>query len=247
MTLDVCMTAVCRLEIIERTLVSFQEKMFKEYPYRLIINLDPVGRLEEKDAIVKMVDRVTKSRDTLWRFPVEPSFPRAFQWCWRQSRTPYIFHLEDDWELLRVINIIEMLDLMERHSSIAILRLPYTPCSPESNKAWNKLLPWNGEFYEVPEDLRGLLGFAGHPSLICKEFVGLALRQVDGLRNPEKQLKWKPTVRYGRIFQGMRYGVYGKPGDGPAVKDIGGAWREENGWTKGASPAFFTRWERRSA
>jgi hypothetical protein len=46
-----------------------------------------------------------------------------------------------------------------------------------------------------------------------------------------------------------RYGVYGYPGMGAAVQDIGRDWKIKNGWMKvdnegRDNKAFFTRWEK---
>lgn len=243
--IDVTMTAVMRPDIIKKTLTSFKERLFWKQPVRLIINVDPVGEKDKTVEVMDVVRSVFPYDQVLWRFPDDPSFPKAFIWTWEQTREPLVFHLEDDWELLRQIDFGEMIQLMHTHKDLAVLRLPYTPCLQDTNKSWNKFLPWNGEFYEVPEDLRGLLGFAGHPSLIRGEFIKIGLKMLSSERNPEKTLKWRASSKgLGGMLQKFRYGVYGTPGKGSAVRDTGKNWKELNRWKKQGSQANFMVWEK---
>ena len=243
MTLDVTMTAVCRPDVLKRTLKSFKENLFGEAPLRLIINIDPVGETKRLEEMIGAVHSLLTS-NVLWRMPETPCFPKAFRWAWRASSEKYIFHLEDDWELFRKVDLDAMLALMEKHKDLAVLRLPYNPCE-DTNKSWGHFLPWNGEFYEVPEDLRGLLGFCGHPSLIRRSFIEIALNMLSDHRNPEKSIKWRKGRKgYGEVLQKFRYGVFGKPGEGLAVGDIGAGWAGEHGWKKKGQKAFFCEWEK---
>ena len=61
-------------------------------------------------------------------------------------------------------------------------------------------------------------------------------------KNPEKSIKWKSHTVYGAMLQLFRYGVFGKPGEGPAIKDIGAGWAQSHGWRKKGEKAFFIEW-----
>lgn len=235
--IDITMTATRRPELLEVTLGSFKEKLFKNYPARVIINVDPVGH--DIDSF-KVVDKVREFfPHVLARCPKIAHFGNAFKWTWGESRSDFIFHLEEDWKLLKEVDLQDMFEVMKKYPRLAILRLPYAPCG-ETNKNWSHFVPWNGDFYEIPVGLKGLLGFAGHPSLIRRVFVKIGYSMIDETRNPEKQLKW----REGHRLMNLEYGLYGKPGEGPAVEDIGKRWKLEHGWAKKDDKSNFTVWEK---
>jgi len=242
--IQVTMTATRRPEIVKRTLESFRNLMLGEEMRRMtiIINVDPVGH---EIASVEVVNVAREYfRDVVSNCPEKPHFPTAFKWCWSKVTAPYIFNLEEDWELLTYVSVYKMIWLLSQDPDLMILRLPFSPCY-ETNKSWGHYLNWNGLFYDVPEDKKGLLGFCGHPSLIRKAFVEKALSIIDGVGNPEKQLKWRP----GHELMKYKYGVFGYPGMTAAVKDIGREWRVKNGWAKmdnngNDNNAFFTSWRK---
>lgn len=245
--LDITMTATRRPELLIETLTSFTKLMFTDYgqDFRLIINVDPVGHDIPSTDIVKICKSFFSH--IIARCPEEPSFPQAFRWCWEQTTSSFVFNLEEDWRLLYPISLYHMQHLMQTTPELVLLRLPFSPCGPESNKSWGHFIPWNGTFYEVPIDSKGLLGFSGHPSLISKRFVDMVLKTglLDGRRNPEKQLKWRSR----HPLQAFRYGVYGFPGSDAAILDIGRTWKADHGWKKvdnsgNSNKAFFTRWEK---
>ena len=248
--IDVTMTATRRPELLRDTLSSFRENLFGDRMKRgtrLIINVDPVGEDIPSESVVDVAREFFELVE--YRCPTKPSFPAAFQWCWSQTTRDYIFNLEEDWRLLIPVDLDKMMELMEEFPALTTLRLSFSPCK-ENVKNWNHFLTWNGRFYEVPNNLKGLLGFCGHPSLIKILFVRIGLNLLDGKTNPEKQLKWRRGSPHERILQNLRYGVYGFPGMGAAVLDTGRRWKLDHGWRKvGRSgdtkdKAFFTHWER---
>jgi hypothetical protein len=238
---EVTMTATRRPELLKRTLSTFQRRMFKGEmkKTRLFINVDPVGDDINSWDVVRVADEYFG--EVVARCPYTPHFPTAFKWCWSMTNAQVIFNLEEDWECLTDIDFNYAVELM---NFVEVLRLSFAPCS-DFNKSWNHFIPWNGRYYEVPEDRKGLLGFSGNPSFISRRFVNVALTMIDGVGNPEKQLKWRP----GHELQNYKYGVYGYPGMPAAVLDIGRDWKIRNGWMKvdnngSDNKAFFTRWEK---
>lgn len=241
--IEVTMTATRRPELLQRTLVTFQKYLFKDRmkDFTLFLNVDPVGHEMNSWDIVRLCDDFFK--EVVSRCPQRPHFPTAFKWCWSNVNAPFVFNLEEDWELLVDIDLGALLKVFEE-PDLMVLRLSFAPCY-DTNKSWNHHLPWNGKFYEVPEENKGLLGFSGNPSMLRRQFVETGLKMLDGRGNPEKQLKWRP----GHELMKYRYGVYGYPGMPAAVKDIGRDWKIKNGWMKvdnegRDNKAFFTRWEK---
>lgn len=248
MPIDITITATCRPGILRRTLETFSKYMLRpksNIGYKVFINVDPLGPGTQWETIKVCFDYFDEA-DVIYHIPRKPSFPKAFMWVWREasnSNSPYVLHLEDDWELLRPVDIEKLLILLHLHSDLAILRLSAFPSKMQTCKNWDKYLNWNGTFFEVPPDLRGLLGFAGHPSLICKEFVRTILPCMDDDINPEKQIKGN-NRHCGGYIKAHRYGVYIEQNAPPLIKDIGRAWMLKTGYRKRGSKAWFTEWEK---
>lgn len=239
--IDITMTACKRPEIIERTLSSFRERMF-DGSERLIINVDNAGldNISQYD-IVELARRYFSK--ITYRTPKNPSFPDAFKWVWLQAKADYIFHLEDDWELLQPVDVTEMLSVMSKNKDLVELRLPDKKSNSDKLKSWNKFIPWNGEFFEVPESLKFSVGHSGHPTLIRGVFVKKVATYIDGSRNPEKQFHGN-NFRITEELKKWRIGAYGGPDRPPFVRDIGRRWMVNNGFRKHGSKAYFTQWER---
>lgn len=244
MSMDVCITAVRRPEILRRTLESFDEFLLNQYrKKRAIINVDPVGEDIDPRRVVDVCQEFFE--EVVWNCPEEPSFPKAFKWVWTHANAQWLFHLEDDWEMLRPVNLSIIGDLLLKYRDLALLRLPAFHAGLEYMKTWNRFMPWNGEFYEVPSSDRIALGFCGHPQLIKGEFVRAIAPYIDENRNPEKQFHVGPKEIMQEVSR-WRYGLYGEPADPPSlpiVRDIGRQWSVQHGWKKKGSKAWFTEWE----
>ena len=131
---------------------------------------------------------------------------------------------------------------MQKFPNLQIMRLNSFASGQTMTKNWNKFIPWNGIFFEIPPNERGLLGFTGHPSLIRQSFIDEVAPKLNPERNPEKQIKGKnPAFKH--LFQDPnRYGVWGVRGKGPVVRDIGRQWMIINGYRKKGSKAWFTEY-----
>lgn len=246
---DVTITATLRPELFEATLQSFWENIFAAYAEKhkiqAIMNIDPVGG--PPSAIDKMAKLCRKYFPSSFVIISEKAhFGRAFYKVWSMAGTtsPFVFHLEDDWQLVRKVSLLDMVEIFSTQEALQILRLPQNdaPADAGANyKDWNLLYPYNGLFYEVPISLRGTVGFCGHPSLVRSDFVRRSLHFLDKELNPEKQLKGVDFPRR-RWLHNCRLGVYTQPGQPKAIKDIGRAWRQAHGIEKKGVQAFFTEW-----
>lgn len=238
--IDIVMTATRRAEILERTLKSFKENLFKDYPARLIINIDPVG----PDTDEAIIETAAAYFEDLFSFsPGEPSFSKAFKRVWEWPHPEYVFHLEDDWELLEPVDLEELIDIMSDFPELAALRLPFKRQDLECMKNWKYYFSWNGFYFNCPSEVAREVGFCGHPSLIRGNFVKAIAPFLDDTKNPEKQFHHGPPEIMEEIDK-WDFGVYGRP-NGPAlIRDIGREWMVENGFKKSGTKAFFTNWEK---
>lgn len=256
MIINITMTAIRRPELHERVLKSFCEKMF--YPAQekarikgdkilinYIINIDPIPENSSlKDEIdlfnkyfIPRIPRIVNATDA--------HFGKAFKYVWEKSKditADFTFHLEDDWELLQPVDLLNLIRIMQKYPNLQILRLNSFSSGQTMTKNWNKFIPWNGVFFEVPKNERGLLGFCGHPCLIRQRFINEVAPKLNPDSNPEKQIGGK-NKKFKHLFQDpYRYGVWGVRGKGPIVRDIGRKWMIDNGYRKKGSKAYFTEY-----
>jgi hypothetical protein len=249
---EITMCATLRPDLIKRTLDSHIENLFKEdiQSAKLILNLDMAGAEGEevkRDLVIDVL-RVIESypfRDYYYRIGTDPHFPTAFFWCWDRTRDQLVFNLEEDWLLKEKIDFKAMVKEMLDDESIVHLRLSQFSSTIETCKNWNKFTHWNGRWFEVlPED-KGVIGWCGHPSLNRRSFMAAALTYANRRKNPEKQIKGR---RYSHpindLFRESRFGVFTPQNSPAAVVDIGREWMVQNGYVKEGNKAFFTKWRK---
>lgn len=243
--LDVTMTATLRHEVLEETLASFRMNLFKNHPIRLIINIDPVGD-STVDDVLKVCEKYIDFR-TEWNAPDTPSFPKAFRWVWSKVSSPVVFHLEEDWALLREVDLdVRLLFTMAVIQDLAILRLPFFKSGIDSMKNWNLFFPYNGLYYECPQELKKRVGFCGHPSLIRKDWIVSVRDHLTDDFNPEKALQFSDKRGDPELqakIEAWNYAVIGKPGDDKYIDDLGRPWMARHPeWRKKGNKSFFTEW-----
>lgn len=233
MEIDICTTATCRPELYEQSLKSFAK--YVKGDFRLLLNIDPVGpgTVDEVEAVA----RAYFSKISVFK-PDKANFQLAQLRLWSRVTSTFFFNLEDDWEFKAPVDVDEMVRVLQEADTLALLRLPKWS-STEHTRQWNKWeIPWNGRFFEIPAELRGELGFSGHPSVIRARFLLPLLEYLDHTYDLEKQLKGRG--RFGRYLFAWQYGVWQAQHSPATIKDIGTPWRREKGWMKNGSSKF--RW-----
>jgi hypothetical protein len=227
---------------LKRTLHSFYKNCFSHVieQCRLIINVDPIGEDVDTHEMLEVVSGYFKNFQI--NFPGTASFPVAFQWCWDKVTAPWVLNLEDDWELLSPVDIEDLVLMMELYPQLASLRIPFFPSTETSMKNWNLHFPWNGNYFECPDDLRKTAGFAGHPSLLRGKFVQNCAPLLLLNSNPEKQFHGGNGPLLDEVMR-WQYGVWGRPNGARMLADIGAEWKVKNKFQKAGSKAFFINWE----
>ena len=237
--INITTTATLRPELLDRTYNSFCNNLFGSKPSncRLIINIDPVGgnysKYDVLDVAHKYFDYVT------YNVSKEPSFPKAWKWCWDQVNSGFVFHLEEDWELLRPVQIEDMMSILDRNKHLATLRMLKMNVPGNLTFFRSKYLVKDG-FLQAQDRS---VSFGGNPQLIKGVFVEQARKYLLVDRNPEKQFRVTSPDLWENVVSKWDYGVYTREGYGALVKDIGREWRRKHGFDK-AGGAGFTTWEK---
>lgn len=129
-TLSFTTTSLARPEILEQTYASFLNNIEGADMSKctLYINIDPIPYSNKIGSLQKSTLAVAKKyfNNVVYRLPEQPNFTDAVNWCWSSAETPYIFQLEDDWILLKKININNILSLFNKKSALEVILRAYT-------------------------------------------------------------------------------------------------------------------------
>ena len=118
MKLDITITACKRPEILAITLYSFVSKMLIGHDCRAVINVDPVGTGNSIDT-VEACKAVFPN--TVYRLAEEANFSKGFKWVWQnKSDAEFVLHLEDDWELMKEVDVHHMVEILRRNPKLAL-------------------------------------------------------------------------------------------------------------------------------
>jgi len=238
--IDITMTAVIRPAIFEETLVHIKDRVCRgREGFRLILNVDPVGENIKPMKVVKTAKRYFD--DVVYRIGDEPSFPKAVKWVWSQSSAPYVFHWEDDVNILRKIDVDVMISILKKYEKLSSLRL-YKAKIPNSKSfhTFNCRWTYKKDGFYIADDWKKQFGL--NPILIKREFIEEAVtRMVDNV-NPEKQFRF--SQKYMRpLIQKWKYGIFGKPGDARLIDGRKGKnWKNKLGLQKPKGRTFL-KWE----
>lgn len=224
--IDITMTATLRPEILRRTLSSFCENIFTDIErYRLIINIDQVGDKTKPKNIIKVCKLFFKDEQIVYRVSETPSFAGAVIWVWSQVKSPWVFHLEDDWKVVRPVNIDDMIRIMKKHS-LASLRLDKDRTGKsKSTKKYG--------YVTYPK-------ISLNPTLFTGSFIKNIAPLLDPRLNPEKQLRiGKGIEPRGKYLKKFKHGIYTKLSTRPMVIDIGRLWMRKSIYAKRTG---FKKW-----
>ena len=166
--IDFTTTACVRPWVLDATYKSYSTNLkgidFKKCT--LYINVDPIGNTSQYSAedVVAVAEKYFK--EVVANTPDKANFALASKWCLTQPTREYFFHLEDDWELVREVNIQDMLSMFKENTLQVVL-----------NKGKNQtLLRETGEPMFVP-------------SLIKTKHMKYYTEVMEDSGNPEQRVK----------------------------------------------------------
>lgn len=210
--IDITMTAVKRPGILQGTLKTFCERLFTERDrYRLIINIDPVGEKVKPKEVLRVCKMFFKKEQIVYRVPKKASFPKAVIWIWSQVEAPWVFHVEDDINLLREVDINHMIEILKNHKKLACLRMPRMKIPKKKTiRVFGSPYFFNEEGFYVAKDQKRQFGL--NPVLIRSEFINAAVPRMVETINPEKQFRYG-NKKMRPLIMKWKYALYARPGD----------------------------------
>jgi len=175
--LDVCVTAIRRPEVLELTLRSFSKRLKAAPPFRIILNIDPLGD-GSADDVIECASRFATHIEV--RVAAKACFPSAVNWAWENVRSDIFLHLEDDWILKKNV------DYRAWESAL------------RASRASQSVL-----LMKKPRTDPGSLRYSFRPHLAKKSVLD-EIGTIPNLVNPEvyagSQLSFVQTIDYGQEF-----------------------------------------------
>lgn len=184
MKIDLTIVGGSRPDLLERTLKSFNEKMFINFEIGAVfVNLDPFGGNEvDRSACIDIINYYFINPQI--SCPENNSFGLAVKNLWSKPKSPVFFHLEDDWESNIVITP-NMLKVLNR-KPVVQLALAYGKYHRffYEKYHWEKKSIFGLNIF--PNFFRPI--FTTSPSFIKSSFANHCSNLMDPRFDPEKQL-----------------------------------------------------------
>lgn len=219
MILDFTTTAVNRPDIVDRTYSSFYKNL-KNVDFdqcTLYINIDPLPKSEGREEVVEVSKKYFGN--VVSRMPEKGNYTEAYNWLWSSAQTEYLFNLEDDWILIKEVNIEKLINIFHEQEGlyeVALRAYPY-------------------KYDKCPTS----------PNIMHRRYYSKVGGNLDPNINPEVQLRGK---NFGLEMPSKDSGISAKgkiiawPKNRIIVKDIGREWIENSKLRRPNKKSHFTTW-----
>lgn len=214
-------TACIRPDIIDETFTTFRQHLHGVdwEGSTLYLNVDPLPEGEDPEQAVRVAAR--HFGRVIWRNPEEPNFTAALQWGFQKPQNPFFFYLQDDWQMVRNVNID---DLIQKLGQLG------------EKKVVNVVL----RAYRTINDQRICLS----PCLIDTVWAREYSAKLDIKLNPERQFRPKSKVNQGGGQASNPNCVGIQFGQQRIVRDLGRDWLRKNKYKRNALKWQFNTWSK---
>jgi hypothetical protein len=233
--------------------------------FRLILNIDPIGEDIHPQQIASIARDIFP--DMVYRVAEKSSFPLAVKWIWSQVTSKYFLNMEDDFEVVKELDLNKMISIMEEYPRMGSLRICRGKIDLKRVKG-KRRMQWSepvndmdGKFItrgrcKWSYNERGFyLSPGGHgqfsmnPSLMRATFVKPLIPFLEDGISPERVImvaEWLPEMwdkkKYARLKKHVfswRVGMFAVP---LVLKDLGRPWREQQKLVKPGKRGIGTTW-----
>ena len=232
--LDITMTAVCRPNVVERTLQSLKENLYDVEP-RLILHVDPVfeGKGRKPEKIVRIAGSYFPIRKYHINREKHPGLPNAISWCWGHATTEVFLTFEDDWILCRPLDAERCIEMMGANKELTSIQLDggFGDGSSPSKFIDDAGKQVNNKDAAVIEGLchcyriRRLITLS--PSFIRSDWAQFVAYRFKNKRGEPRRIPRTDNELFDHLYTGDKC-LYTQ-GPGGLVKDIGRQWQRKTG------------------
>jgi hypothetical protein len=227
--LDITLVAGRRPALLERTLASFRERLFANFPVAaLYANIDPVfGDTDDHAACRAAILSVFPAATIVE--PERPGFGRAVKTLWAATRSEVIFHLEDDWVLNEPLfpdDVFPLLSGSTRALAPVSKELGY-----RGTDTFNVRRP-KKRVLGIPVGRDEINVFGTSPRFLDGDFARACAALMDPDLDPEKQMRPPLNPRLRAYMQHFRCRFLPARAHAELITDIGREWRDAQGIDK---------------
>jgi hypothetical protein len=225
--IDVTIVAARRPTLLAKTLESFQQRLFRHFEIAsAIINIDPVwGDPSAAEECAALAKKYFPNPRILT--PDQAGFCAAVKRIWSQTKSDFIFHLEDDWLLNEDISP----GILDRFIDPSIAQVSLM--SKEKN--WDRAR--RGDFHYVKRRAPLFAGlkspirkkvtvFATSPSFIRGEFARQWAVLLNENLDPEKQGYMGTNKPLEKFMKPFRNYIHSGSQNEIVITDTGREWRD---------------------
>lgn len=229
MKTDIALISGRRPELLERTLDSFDQNLFRHFDIgTCYANIDPFGGTPaDGDRCEQLI--LSLFPDAVITKPATPGFGRAVKTVWSQVRSPVVFHMEDDWIALERIRPEDVLPLFSPATgSVRLL---------SQHLEWNRQdrslrISIKRRFLGIPYRRVSIDNFGTSPAFFSGEFINRCAGLMDPDLDPEKQMRPTRNPRLFDFMQRYECRLLIASNGGELIRDIGREWRDAKGIKK---------------
>lgn len=229
MNIDISIVAGRRPDLLERTLESFSQSAFRFHNViKVYANIDPIfGDAEDEAKCLSLLQ--THFNAPVIHTPEVAGFTAAVKRLWQGTTADYVFHLEDDWIALDILD-----QRVEDCFSGDVKQVSFH----SANQNWNigrKGHLHRGKHYLKFLGLRLPTGtfpkFTTSPSIIDGKVARNCAKLMDVAFDPEKQFYSNVNKDMESYISGFNNYIFSPKGV-PVVEDTGRDWRDQRGIQK---------------
>ena len=134
MIIDVMINSCARIDLLERSLESFNKYVHsEEHTFRRVLIEDKVDNERRRQLGIDWIIKNKHEFDKIVLLPEKAGVGFWWQKTMEYCESPYHIHVEDDNEYLTEVNIDAIIDTMERHSNIINIAFSRGPIRKENN------------------------------------------------------------------------------------------------------------------
>lgn len=227
--MDVAMIAALRPKVIRKTLETFKKNIRYSGSFRVVAAIapPPIG-----DAGVSQKD-VKKLIESFYPLKAQTKGTKSHSdcqsWIWKNCDSDFFLQWEDDWELLKPLDLDLMVETMRRRRDFAYINFDRKEKSLLTHRPYVERHLFNkleqGLFFRV----RGK-SLGGPPAIVRASYAAKAAEFIKSNEAPDRTSGTKEVQKF---LRGYVIGHYiGQDGEGAIVQDIGTVWRQAKGLRK---------------
>lgn len=229
MDIDITIVAGRRPDLLQRTLESFMQNAFRFHNViNVYANIDPIfGDAEDEAKCIALLQ--THFKSPIIHTPDTAGFTAAVKRLWQGTTADYVFHLEDDWIALDLLDQrvqscfsgdIKQVSFHTANQNWDIGRKGHLHRGKHYLKFWGIRIP-TGSYPK----------FTTSPSIIDGDVARGCAARMDVAFDPEKQFYSNVNKNIESYISGFNNYIF-SPNGVPVVEDTGREWRDQRGIQK---------------